>query len=111
MPNLKGRPIMLQRPHETPNPQRVAAGRISRLKRKGFTPEGLDRLRQAALANQPWLYSTGPRTPEGKAKVAMNVVATQRKGTVAGRLRRELKESNHLLSGLASCRRLAGAAR
>ncbi len=102
---------MHQRPHETPNPRRVAAGRLSRLKRRGFTPQGLDRLRQAVLTTRPWLHSTGPRTAEGKAKVTMNLVASQRKGTSAGGLRHELKDLNHLLSGLAACRRLAGAAR
>jgi hypothetical protein len=29
-------------------------------------------LRDAALRNQPWQFSTGPRSPEGKAKAAMN---------------------------------------
>src|SRR4051812_15280303 len=61
-----------------PNPKRVAAGRLNRSKRKGFTPEGLVRLRQAALENRPWRFSTGPRTAEGKARAAENGKARQK---------------------------------
>jgi hypothetical protein len=54
------------------NPNRVAAARLNRQKWKGFTPEGLEKLRQTALKNKPWQFSTGPRTKAGKAKVALN---------------------------------------
>jgi CTP:molybdopterin cytidylyltransferase MocA len=56
----------------TPNPKRVAAGRRNRLLRKEVTPEGRERLRQAALTQQPWRFSTGPRTAAGKAASAKN---------------------------------------
>jgi len=61
-------------PNETPspNPRRVAAGRKNRSKRRGLTAEGLDRLRQAANKNQPWRFSTGPRTSAGKLRSAAN---------------------------------------
>jgi hypothetical protein len=41
---------------------------------KGWTPER--RARQAALIRlaQPWRHSTGPTTPAGKARVAMNAL-------------------------------------
>ena len=55
-----------------PNPRRVAAGHLNRAKRGGLTPECLERLRKAALQNQPWKSSTGPRTVEGKANSALN---------------------------------------
>jgi hypothetical protein len=55
-----------------PNPKRVAAGRLNGLKSRGLTPAGRARLREAALAGCPWTYSTGPRTPEGKARSARN---------------------------------------
>jgi hypothetical protein len=55
-----------------PNPKRVAAGKRNRQKSKGLTPAGRAKLREAALRNQPWRFSTGPRTAEGKAKVALN---------------------------------------
>jgi hypothetical protein len=59
-------------PTHVPNPRRVAACRLNRAKRKGLTPEGREKLRNAALQNRPWRFSTGPQTPAGKAKVALN---------------------------------------
>jgi hypothetical protein len=55
-----------------PNPRRVHAGRMNRLKRKGLTPGGREKLRQAALKTKPWRFTRGPKTPEGKAKSALN---------------------------------------
>jgi hypothetical protein len=55
-----------------PNPKRVAAGKLNRQKNKGLTPAGRERLRQAAFFHRPWEQATGPRTPEGKARVAAN---------------------------------------
>jgi hypothetical protein len=80
-----------------PNPRRVAAGRLNRQKRKGFTPEGRERLHRAALENRPWLHATGPRTQQGKARAAAN-----------GKLlkARPVREVPALLDGLA---RLTGA--
>jgi hypothetical protein len=57
---------------QQPDPKRVLAGRLNRLKRRGLTPEGRAKLRQLALVNRPWQFATGPRTPEGKAKSAAN---------------------------------------
>lgn len=63
---------MIQQAYSPPNPKRVAAGRRNRKMRGPLTPEGRERLRQAALRNKPWLHSTGPTTPEGKARSAAN---------------------------------------
>jgi hypothetical protein len=72
-----------------------------------LTPEGRDRLRLAALKNRPWEHSTGPRTAEGKARVALNGKQRQR-GPVSVRQRRqELAGVRQVLVQLASCRRLA----
>jgi len=51
----------------------------------GWTPER--RARQARLIHtwRPWERSTGPRTPEGKARVARNAY----KGNKRGQLLRE----------------------
>lgn len=54
------------------NPKRVAAGKRNRRLRKGLTAEGREKLRQAAWKSKPWTHATGPRTPQGKAKVAKN---------------------------------------
>jgi hypothetical protein len=63
---------VVSKPLAVPNPKRVAAGRLNWAQRKGLTPEGRERLRQAAHANKPWLFSTGPRTPAGKVTAAAN---------------------------------------
>jgi len=34
-----------------------------------LTPAGREKLRQSALKHRPWQFSTGPRTPEGKARI------------------------------------------
>ncbi|MCA9287865.1 MAG: hypothetical protein KDA05_04725 [Phycisphaerales bacterium] len=41
-------------------------------RRKGFSPEGIERLREAALRDRPWERSTGPATPEGRARSRQN---------------------------------------
>ena len=56
----------------SPNPKRVAAGRRNRQRRGELTPSGRERLRKAALGNQPWRQATGPRTDAGKARAAAN---------------------------------------
>jgi hypothetical protein len=62
--------------------QRSAA--IARAHRcPGFTPEGLEKLRAAALERKPWLNSTGPRTESGKSRSRMNAF----KGGFKSRLR------------------------
>lgn len=37
-----------------------------------WTPEQRERQRQAIQAWRPWEHSTGPRTPDGKAKTCRN---------------------------------------
>ena len=62
----------MRSPPPAPNPRRVAAGKLNRTKRSPLTAAGVERLRQAALANKPWAKSTGPRSPAGKARSAAN---------------------------------------
>lgn len=40
----------------------------------GLTEAGRQRLREAARRNKPWLKSTGPRTPGGKAISSQNAL-------------------------------------
>ena len=54
--------------------KQVEANRRNWAKWKGLTPEGRERLRQAALRNKPWKHSTGPRTPEGQARSRANAL-------------------------------------
>src|SRR3954463_2492113 len=90
----------------SPSPRRVAAGKLNRQKRGPFTPAGLERLRQAALANRPWEGSTGPRTPAGKAAAARNGRARQRGEVSEREIRRSLTEIKGLIGDLVAGRRL-----
>lgn len=38
------------------------------------TPEGLERIRRAAYQNQPWRYSTGPKSDLGKSISSKNAL-------------------------------------
>jgi hypothetical protein len=76
-----------QTPDQPPNPRRVAAGRANRAKRGPLTQEGRERLRTAALRNKPWLRSTGPKSPEGRAQSAIN----GKQGQVGARSVREVR--------------------
>lgn len=61
--------------------------RRSERRRVKFSPEGLERLRAAALANRSWEKTRGPITPEGRARSAQNGRYRQR----AEKSRRELQ--------------------
>ena len=91
----------------SPNPKRVAAGRLNCRKRRGLSPEGRERLRQAALANKPWQQATGPRTVEGKKRAALNGRAHQKGESSARELRRLLAGLTGLAGDMAVARRLA----
>jgi len=54
------------------NPNRVAAGKLNRLKRKPLSAQAIDRLRSSISERKPWTRSTGPRTADGKRKVSGN---------------------------------------
>lgn len=96
------------KPNGTPSPARSAAGRANRAKRRGLTPDGRKRLRQAAFANQPWVHSTGPKSPEGKAKVAMNGKRRQLGSFSVRELRAELSEMRSLLNAMRATRDAVG---
>ena len=79
--------------------------RLQNPKRKGLSPEGRERVRAATLAHQPWRHSTGPRTPEGKAKVAANGKARQKGEQSIRQLRAELAEFHDLARTMAGVRK------
>jgi hypothetical protein len=91
----------------SPNPKKVAAGKLNRAKRGPLTPEGREALRQAALANRPWDASTGPRTPEGKARAARNCKVLQKGASSVRERRAELAGVAGLLADMRTCRRIA----
>ena len=96
---------MSQRP-PCPDPRRAAAARANRAKRRGLTPEGRLRLREAALANKPWEHSTGPRTPQGKLQAVRNGKVRQ-KGPISTReLKAMASGAAELVTQLAATRRL-----
>ena len=95
---------MAEKTHE-PDAGRVTS-RVHELKRK-HTPEGLQRLRETALKNRPWQYTHGPRTPEGKAKVAENGRYAQKNAVSRRQMGKEVAEAHNLLTELAAVRRLA----
>ena len=90
-----------------PNPRRVAAGRLNRRKRGPLTPEGRERLRQAALANRPWEHATGPRTAEGKARAAANGKVRQKGECSVREVRALFGGLDDLLTGMAAARQVA----
>ena len=96
---------MAQATNGLPNPKRVAAGRRNRLKRRGLTAAGRQRLRDAALRNRPWQYSTGPRTAAGKARAALNGKLRQVDEVSVREVRGELSGLNSVLEQLAALRR------
>jgi hypothetical protein len=97
-------------PAHAPNPRRVAAGQRNRARRKGLTPAGRERLRQAALKHRPWRFSTGPRTAAGKANVAASCKARQKGPRSVRELRRDLAELRALMAEMRACRQAAAGA-
>lgn len=90
-----------------PNPNRVAAGYRNWLLRKGLSEEGRLRLRDTALAHQPWRFATGPRTLEGKARSAANGKRRQSGDHSIRELRDEVAEIRSLIDMLRSVRNAA----
>jgi hypothetical protein len=72
-----------------------------------LSPEGRERLRQAALAARPWLHARGPTTPTGKARSAQNGRGRQVGEVSARAVRRQLAALTGLVVDLAALRRLA----
>ncbi len=93
--------------NKAPNAKRVAAGRLNRAKRKSLTPDGAERVRQAALRNRPWVHSTGPKTAEGKKRSAANGLRRAKGGQSANAARREVAALRDFLAAMIGARRAA----
>ena len=99
MPLAGEGPTKPNKKHVTPNwlinqwhrrmtkPQDQNSERLEPQKRRYISPEGLERLRAAAFAHEPWRFSTGPRSARGKAQSVLNGKLRQR-GPVSVRERR-----------------------
>src|SRR5687767_5226702 len=93
-------------PRPAPNPRRVAAGKLNRVLRKGLTPDGAERLRQAALAQRPWTKSTGPRTAAGKARAAANGLERAKGPESVRGAHREVDRLQDLFAAMAAARQM-----
>jgi hypothetical protein len=98
------RSVMTAPPTRPKDPRRVEMGRLSRMKRRGLTPEGREKLRQSTLAFRPWRFSTGPRTAAGKAKVSENGKRRQKGPLSLPVIRAELAEYRALMKGMREAR-------
>ena len=70
--------------------KQIQANRLNRKLWKGHTPAGLERLRQMARRNRPWSKSSGPRTPEGKARAKLNALRHGERSATAIQRRKEI---------------------
>jgi hypothetical protein len=89
---------------KSPNPKRVAAGRLNRAKRKGLSDAGRERLREAARKHQPWRFATGPRTKDGKTKAAQNGRGRQHGPISIRQLRQQLADVRSIVAGMQQAR-------
>ncbi|MCF8496265.1 MAG: hypothetical protein K9G62_06330 [Alphaproteobacteria bacterium] len=66
-------------------------------RQSGWSPER--RARQAALIRswQPWTHSTGPKTPQGKARASQNALKTGTRRADIIALRRALRDQRLFL--------------
>ena len=89
---------------------RSAAGKANRAMRKGLTPEGRERLRQAIQRVRPWESSTGPKTPAGKAQAVLNGKRRQVGPVSVREVRAALADDRGLAGDMAAARWLASSA-
>jgi hypothetical protein len=61
-------------------------------------------LRLAAIENKPWRYSTGPKSPEGKARCAENGRRLRRDVLSNPEIRAEIAQANAMIAELIDLR-------
>lgn len=81
---------------------------VRQLKRRKLSPETLQRWRESALRNKPWEHATGPKTPEGKARVAQNGRYAQEGDLSQREIAARVAEFDALATSLAEMRRRIG---
>jgi hypothetical protein len=92
---------------KTPDPRCVEIGRRNQLKWKGFTPAGIQKLREAARKTRPWELSTGPRSVEGRRQSVLNGKRSQKGNLSVRELQAELSLLNGFMAQMEGCRRSA----
>src|SRR5436190_997516 len=93
------------------DPRRSRIARENRAKWRGHSAAGLERLREAALWNKPWRFSTGPRTVLGKKICANNGRRLKRAVLSFPEIRVEIARASALIGELAELRERAMAGR
>lgn len=94
--------------HQSNKASVASPSKQPRRPKRNLSPEGRQRLRENALKYRPWQYSTGPRTPEGKAKVAENGRYRQRGRKSKRAIKMEIQEALATTDQLAELTRLLG---
>jgi hypothetical protein len=92
-------------PNIAKSPARVEAGRRNRQARGPLTEAGRQVLRESALRHQPWQWSTGPRTEEGKRRAAANGRCSGKNAPSQHQLRPGLADIYRLLTEMGGARR------
>jgi hypothetical protein len=91
---------------DVPDDGRVT-GSVRQLKLKSISLDDRQRRREVALKYRPWQYATGPRTPEGKARVAENGRYAQKDAVSRRQREKEVAEARTLLAQMTALRRIA----
>src|ERR1035437_1747424 len=87
------------------NPRRVAAGQKNGRLRRSWGPEDRQRQRLRALASQPWRFSTGPRTLEGKRRASRNGLGNHQQAGSTRQVKAEVADVTAFIGELAALRR------
>ena len=99
---------MPQGSNAAPDAVPAVTGQPKRKKRKRLSAADREKFRQNALKHQPWRFSTGPRTPEGKRRSSQNGRYRQKNSMSRREMQRELRDVNELLAGFVELRGLIG---
>jgi hypothetical protein len=91
-------------PKKSPNPKRVAAGKLNRSKRGPISSIGKAKLRLAIYRVKPWLLSTGPKTSQGKAESARNGLLRVKNGENLRKVRRNINKISQMMKELRDLR-------
>ena len=96
--------------HESPprvkNPLRVAAGRMNVRLRRQWNAADRSWRRDKALRSEPWKFSTGPTTAEGRRQSAINGRKHVAKEGSRRSAQRAVGDVNEIILGIQDLRRM-----